>query len=88
MISFNITELCWSAGLFSANMCKTSVWINQQIRAIHQLALVPTFEQPPPDTLKEETSAVPANCKIFIIRGNKLLRMTSYEKIFGNKLSR
>ena len=38
--------------------------------------------------LKEETFAVQENRKIFSFRGNKLSRMTSYEKFRGNKLSR
>ena len=39
-------------------------------------------------TLKEETFAVQENREIFTFRGNKLSRMTSYEKFRGNKLSR
>ena len=38
--------------------------------------------------LKEETFAVQENREIFTFRGNKLSRMTSYEKFGGNKLSR
>ena len=41
-----------------------------------------------PSTLKEETFAVQENREIFTFRGNKLSRMTSYEKFRGNKLSR
>ena len=40
------------------------------------------------NVLKEETFAVQENRKIFTFRGNKLSRMTSYEKFCGNKLSR
>ena len=39
-------------------------------------------------TLKEETFAIQKNREIFTFRGNKLSRMTSYEKFRGNKLSR
>ena len=40
------------------------------------------------NTLKEETFAVQKNREIFTFRGNKLSRMTSFEKFRGNKLSR
>ena len=39
-------------------------------------------------SLKEKTFAVQENREIFTFRGNKLSRMTSYEKFRGNKLSR
>ena len=39
-------------------------------------------------TLKEETFAVQENREIFTFRGNKLSRMTSYEKFRRKKLSR
>ena len=38
--------------------------------------------------MREETFAVQENREIFTFRGNKLSRMTSYEKFRGNKLSR
>ena len=40
------------------------------------------------NTLKEETFAVPENREIFTYRGNKLSRMTSYERFHGNKKRR
>ena len=88
------TQRVWIWCFFATEMCHSSFCIIKEfgkgvlINIVRRIKEVKIDVQILCYTLKEETFAVQENREIFTFRGNKLSRMTSYEKFRGNKLSR